>query len=400
MSNDFEMHPVKQHGFSLVEAMIGLAVGMVAALAIFNTFSVYEYRSRATLSGAASSENGSLVLSQIVQDIRRAGSGFNNQKSFSCANLHSNVDDGNLAPGAVSSFSTTSVSIVEGVGTGSDAVVVRTASNFMGAIPTLIATGNGGLRTVDVVRGYDIDVTAHPMLAMLVQDDSANCMLAAITSTEPSGVNTKLHFDVGVSAPNPEYNVSNAHMTSNGWPLFDQYAGGQLFVLGKINSGAGITSRTYSVDAQNRLMVTNSVTGGASTNEVLATDVVAFQAQYGISSTPINNTIISWVNPVGSWATAFDGRGVMTTQPTPANIQLIKAIRLVVVTRNNQKENTAISTTCTANHAANTGPCAYIDDSAASPAPAIDLSANSNWQNYRYQVFQTIVPLRNVMWMN
>ena len=43
------------------------------------------------------------------------------------------------------------------------------------------------------------------------------------------------------------------------------------------------------------------------------------------------------------------------------------------------------------------GPCAWRD-STANPAPTIDLSGNPDWQYYRYRVYETIIPLRNVMW--
>jgi type IV pilus assembly protein PilW len=36
--------------------------------------------------------------------------------------------------------------------------------------------------------------------------------------------------------------------------------------------------------------------------------------------------------------------------------------------------------------------------SGASPAPAIDLTANADWQRYRYRVYETIIPLRNMIW--
>ena len=34
-----------------------------------------------------------------------------------------------------------------------------------------------------------------------------------------------------------------------------------------------------------------------------------------------------------------------------------------------------------------------------SASTPILLTANANWQNYRYKVFQTIVPIRNIAWL-
>ena len=53
------------------------------------------------------------------------------------------------------------------------------------------------------------------------------------------------------------------------------------------------------------------------------------------------------------------------------------------------------SSTTTANP---TGLCSW-EGTAGSPAPTIDLSpADTNWGRYRYRVFDTIIPLRNVIW--
>jgi type IV pilus assembly protein PilW len=35
----------------------------------------------------------------------------------------------------------------------------------------------------------------------------------------------------------------------------------------------------------------------------------------------------------------------------------------------------------------------------AAPMIRVDLSARNNWQNYRYKVFETVIPLRNLPWM-
>jgi type IV pilus assembly protein PilW len=42
--------------------------------------------------------------------------------------------------------------------------------------------------------------------------------------------------------------------------------------------------------------------------------------------------------------------------------------------------------------------CAWTG-TVASPAPTVDLNpGEANWGSYRYRVFETIIPLRNVIW--
>jgi type IV pilus assembly protein PilW len=78
----------------------------------------------------------------------------------------------------------------------------------------------------------------------------------------------------------------------------------------------------------------------------------------------------------------------------------IKAVRIAVVARNGLLEKTNVdgSTVCSSlDSAAPTGICSWAG-TAESPAPAIDLSNDANWQQYRYRVYETIIPLRNMIW--
>jgi type IV pilus assembly protein PilW len=119
--------------------------------------------------------------------------------------------------------------------------------------------------------------------------------------------------------------------------------------------------------------------------------VVNLQAQYGISTSANNNNVTQWVDASGS---TWDA-----TVMTVANRNRIKAIRIAVVARNDKMDPDVVSGGCSSMTAsAPTGLCAWAGDST-SPAPTIDLSpGNGSWNRYRYRVFETIVPLRNVIW--
>lgn len=121
--------------------------------------------------------------------------------------------------------------------------------------------------------------------------------------------------------------------------------------------------------------------------------VVNIQAQYGVSAAANSNLVTQWVDASGgTWAA-----------PTVTNRNRIKAIRIAIVARNAKVEPNAVTSACSSTTAAApTGLCAWDATSAnpsiASPAPTIDLSADTKWQHYRYRVFETIIPLRNVIW--
>ncbi|HVK95151.1 MAG TPA: prepilin-type N-terminal cleavage/methylation domain-containing protein, partial [Noviherbaspirillum sp.] len=66
------MHPYRT-GFSLIEIMVGLAMGMVSMVVIMQVFSVFEGGKRTTTGGADAQSNGAISLYMIERDVRMAG---------------------------------------------------------------------------------------------------------------------------------------------------------------------------------------------------------------------------------------------------------------------------------------------------------------------------------------
>jgi type IV pilus assembly protein PilW len=131
------------------------------------------------------------------------------------------------------------------------------------------------------------------------------------------------------------------------------------------------------------------------TPEVVAENIVSLQAQYGIANAG-QQSISCWVNPTGvntnpASPTCLAGDTADWTmaglQATPDNIKRIKAIRVAVVARNNlrQKATNGVCTTTI------TAPVSWLN------GPAVDLSGNPDWRCYRYKVYQTIIPMNNVI---
>jgi type IV pilus assembly protein PilW len=150
---------------------------------------------------------------------------------------------------------------------------------------------------------------------------------------------------------------------------------------------------TYSINNGNLYRTSN----GGTPVPVIA-GIVNIQAQYGISSAPNSNTIIQWVDASGStWGT-----------PSTTDRNRIKALRVAIVARNSLLEKDNVTDPCNSNTAdasSLTGLCAWSATSLSpqnpSPAPWIYLSNDADgtsWQRYRYRVFETVIPLRNMIW--
>ena len=159
-------------------------------------------------------------------------------------------------------------------------------------------------------------------------------------------------------------------MTAQGWPT-SYTANPRIYDLG------AFTQRTYSV--ANGSLVSQDFFSSL-TQVQLANNVVSLKAYYGISDAG-SQVVNNWVSATGSWAT-----------PTAEDFKRIKAIRVAVVVRSPLKERLPPGQTVCA--ITTTAPESWPG------GPAIDLSNDSDWRCYRYRTFETVVPLRNVLWAN
>lgn len=334
-----------QRGFSMVELLVGMVIALLASLAIMQAFETFEGQKRTTTGGADAQTNASMALYNIQRDVELAGYGLpvfsTKNPALLCDPLptvdHDNdpaTPDAGMYPILLSDG---------GLGPGaSDTITVRYGSTASGGIPvTATVVGN----TVTVVNNLGCQAQD---IAVLVS--GSTCDMRRIQAI-PDATHITL-----ASAPT---------VTS-----------GIVACMGTWNEV------TYAV-ANNML----TMNGNAN-----VADIVNIQAQYGISAAPNNNTIVQWVDPSGG---VWEASG---TTPSLANRILIKAVRVAVVARNGLYEKDVVSTACSSTTDPNpTGVCAWAG-TAASPAPAIDLTNIPDWNHYRYRVFDVIIPLRNVIW--
>jgi type IV pilus assembly protein PilW len=161
------------------------------------------------------------------------------------------------------------------------------------------------------------------------------------------------------------------HNTGAGLPFNDPPSG--TFPVGGYATGAIVVNmgnmarHRYSVQ-NGRLMMEDLGLPASATNPVPVADgIVAMRAQYGRDT---------------------DGDGYVNVYDVsaPANARSVIAIQVAVLARSGQLEKTAVSPS--------TMPLWNGGTVANGGAIALDAAA----QQYRYKVYQTTVPLRNVIW--
>jgi type IV pilus assembly protein PilW len=329
----------KQQGFSLVEVMVGLAIGLFATLVIVQVYTTFSAQQRKTAGSADAQTSGGLATYLIQRETQLGGYGLpvfdTTNPALMCATV----------TGADTSISP--ISIVDG-GTGSDRIVVRYGDSQLGGINTSSVAYNGDSATA--FNNY--------FLPYLYATGPGNC---PVTLSDCSATQYLM-------------------VSSGGNCTLAPVSGSQNIVVNNTDGLAYIGGwNTVTFSLSGNQLQRNGV--------AIAPDVVDLQAQYGVSATANSNVISQWV----------DASGATWANPGVSDRNRIKAIHIAVVTRNAQPESGNVTSACSSLTAANpTGLCAWTG-SAASPAPALAVSG-TDWQKYRYRVFDTIIPLRNVIW--
>jgi type IV pilus assembly protein PilW len=360
--NHHACHRSHQTGFSLIELMVGALIGMIGIIVIFQMLDVSEKRKRTTGAGADAQISGTMALYSLERDLRQAGLGFGMAASSTYGNLLGcsvAIYDGN-AP--VRSFSQTlsPAVISDGTDGAPDTLTIwwgnptrqSAATAFSSATDTSKLTGSR---------------TGIEMGELLVAGFGSNCHLLEVTSNvdvDGSTINHEsgaAYTDVTGTARTARYNKSG------GWGM--SFSQGYLFNLGL---NAQLTQWQVS-NAQ--LSKTDVLRNGAAV--AVADGIIDLQAQYGVDND--NDGLIS----DAEWqATA------------PGNWNRLRAVRIAVLARSKDFDKDFDAT----NPVWGNGigfVMKNLDGSSGTTTPA---DSALHWKKYRYRVYESIVPFRNVLW--
>jgi type IV pilus assembly protein PilW len=110
----------------------------------------------------------------------------------------------------------------------------------------------------------------------------------------------------------------------------------------------------------------------------ISNGIVSLQAQYG-QDTSGDGAIDAWVEPDD-----FD------PATAPGGWASISAVRLALIARNSEPDKEELEI-----------PLTWADGTSIDLITHTDIlmPAGFSWKNYRYQVYETVIPLRNIPWM-
>jgi type IV pilus assembly protein PilW len=376
--------PRRELGMSLIDILVGMVIGLIGMIIVFQSFNAFEGQKRATTVTNDAQESGLMALTTIEREMRLAGYGMFYQNDTICTGYRQWVNNN---PVQIDSF--LPVVITNGASNASDSLTLTFSTSGFGATPSQVQVDFKGALPEIVVDNNIGNTVYKAGDYILVGRVGQACTRLQVSSVRTDPQNPRflaLKVEAGSTAPaNPPADKLNLLLPAGG------YTNDRVRPTVVANMGAmRRVSYAVNVDANHngRLQVEDITAGTAPV--AIADGILGMQAQYGISAATNTQEVSSWVDAAGSWAA-----------PAFADQGRVKAIRIAVVARSQHYEKdelTGLDVVCNNTSGTNDkGPCAWRD-TAGNPAPIFDLTGKSDWKHYRYRVYETIVPLRNVMW--
>jgi type IV pilus assembly protein PilW len=263
------------------------------------------------------------------------------------------------------------VVITSGVGGNPDSITVM-QGNTSGSVSTINVAATTA-DTVTLAAGTVFNFNLGD--AFLLYQSGKGCIVGQVTSKDVAA--NKLTYAPDPSYPSPythhpEASIYNkvGGITSADAALFKFTDGSKILNLGPIPS-----LTTYSVINGALNSDASAVFSGA--NEVVADGIVNLQAQYGVDTNG-DGTVDAYIDaPAGNPHISDLNADGKVNQ---ADWLRVRAIRVAILARGIQRENACDSKQPTWS------------------GGNFDMTTLPNWQCYRYRVFETVMPLRNVLW--
>jgi type IV pilus assembly protein PilW len=412
---------VRQAGFTLVEIMIGLLIGVIGIVVIMQTFAVSEGYKRTATSGTDAQVNGGIATYLMERELRIAGFNVTQLAQVGCTS----VVVWNNATGTSVSMRWVPVEInPAGYAVGdanTDVILIAygNADSFVSGVPVNqvaantdrldITANKDGFRAGDLVVGVQPGAGAGgaPLCVMHeltgVPSAGGNCAVPLPPNSSYLDHKTSNYKSLANLCANttPTHNSATGIRDPGGTaiPKLTQATGAALY-----NMGGGPNVKVYAIRGGNLTscdaIAKNCTVGG--NYDILVDNIVSMRAIIGgdyVGAPPAGSTALG-DGVVDQWSRTAIG----------SNNDVLRTLAIAVelTSRSTLKEKASNGgTVCDATPDATRPDRAQTTDwyqafsgqAVGSLAGAqIDVSGLTDWACYRYKLFQTVVPLRNLVW--
>ena len=366
---------IKLRGFSLVEVMVGLTLTLLGMLVILQVLATMQKNKLDTVSSGDAQQNGAMALYSIGNSVSSAGYGIGS--TFYAIGACTNAAGTYLPvsgyksvnPAGDVSFWLAPVVITNGAGGNADSIAVMQGNTSITVSPMDLAAKTSDVMTVAAGTTFNFNLGD----VFLIHQAGKGCMIGQVTSKDAV---SSLTFAANEPFLSPYTNTNELAKYNKSGGITSADASLAFTDGAKVlNLGPSPTLVVYSV-------INGSLNSNASTvfdgpDEVVVDGIVNLQAQYGVDTTG-DGAVDSYIDAPAATPAISDlnADGVVNQ----ADWARVKAIRVAILARGIQRENACDST------------------QPRWSGGAFDMTALTDWQCYRYRVFETVMSLRNVVW--
>lgn len=383
----------RMRGFSLVELMVSVVIGMLALLFATRLMTGAERDKQAAVGGSDSMQNGMLAMFSISNDAAQAGFGLNDPIISGCDTIMSDTEGFALATAQRNGATVRplAAAIIESGGANPDRITLYSGSSPSGTgTVRLISNYNGGTSLGIDRKPYGF--LQGDVIVVAPENIGGNCALAQVSS-DPAGL-------APPPAPQTLAIAGGSGMRFNSGQLGTAFTGSMARVF-NLGPAASLSFHTWSVES-GFLRLRSTDLAGAGEGAAVADNIVSIKAQYGFDIRPVAGFAPEGGLIVGRWSSTMvdaDGDGV---EGGAGDYQRIAALRVAVVARSKMPDRPDPATgNCTAT-SAQPQVFATTNYSGVTAQPvSVDVAVTGDpvdWKCYRYRVFENIVPLRNAGW--
>lgn len=377
-------------GFGLVEILIAVLIGMFGVLIMMQVLATSEEQKRTTTSGNDSMNEGLLALYALQSAVQSAGNGITDPLLLGCQ----------LTLRTAPSTLTIPVAPVL-INTVNTAAFPFPAADANTDTLFVFASKGSGSPQGDKVTGVGNEIQNPPAYAV---NDLVVWVRMDTTKNPPVRLepcNLTLDRVTAIDLGTRRLTLASGAVMNQGDYIFNF---GQTYrALGYAIRSGNLTMCDYSVAAKGCDQLQNWV--------AINNNIVSLRAQYGRDITP---SVPPAVPLPGAQPLGMDGVIDVYDVPDPTQPLSycervrVSAVRLALTARSAVMEACPVT-------GQNPVPTTRCPDPAPAPAPGwdgtnannplgssaapIDLSADPNWTFYRYKVFQSVMPVRNISWL-
>lgn len=377
-------NPARARGFSMIELMVGVVIGLIGIVIISQMYVVSEDRKRSATGASDTQVAGNLAIFSIERAGQMAGYGLSSPNLLNCTTVAYN--SARPAGSQTMGFVIRPAWIEDGAAGAPDQIT------FMASGGSGVATLDGNVMNGPTASGAPFALTSVAGFTVgqlvIAAEPGRNCTLAEVTGI-PAGTNT--------------LQQSGGTYNTPGGAGIAYTSAGFVFAAGfKAFDGANPHRTPLSIQ---RFRIVNEALraesfipyipaadsdGDGFSDYVIANGVVQMQALYGMddgnnAATAAPNRFLV-TNAVYAADDGIVDNYVTATPASAAAWRQMKAVRIAFLIRIGKLEREQVTT---AAPTWNDGQSAFTMSNAAD---------GTDWRNYRYRVYEVDIPMRNLLW--